>query len=111
VETRSLEATRLLAHVLLGSGRYGAARDLLRGVAAAAPGDLAARRGLARALLALGEYAEAEAVARDLAGRETGAGRPPALFFHAHALWGCGRVAECREAVRRYAAALAAPER
>ncbi len=104
MDGRSLEATRMLAHGLLGAGRYAAARDLLLGVAAADPDDTGALRALARARLMLGEYAEAEPVARGLAERETGRDRICALFFHAHALWGCGREAECRRVVERYAA-------
>ena len=106
MDSRSLDATRLLAHVLAGSGKYAAARDLLRGVLAAAPDDQATRRGLVHALLRLGEYAEAEPEARALAERETGPDRATALFFHAHALWGCGRTAESRAVVEQYAALL-----
>ena len=108
MDTRSLDATRLLAHVLAGSGRHREARDLLLGILAADPGDAAARRSLVAARLALGEYDEAEPDARRVADTEEGAGRAPALFLHAHALWGCGRLDECRAAVDRYAASLAA---
>ena len=107
MENRSLDATRLLAHVLLGSGKYAAARDLLRGVAEAAPDDARARRNLVHALLCLGEYAEAEPEARALASREAGGDMAVALFFHAHALWGCGRTVESRAVVDRYAELLA----
>ena len=107
MDSRSFDATRLLAHVLAGSGKYGAARDLLRGLLEAAPDNLSVRRSLVHAHLGLGEYAEAEPVARALTERESGENLPPALFFHAHALWGCGRTEECRAVVERYAALLA----
>jgi thioredoxin-like negative regulator of GroEL len=106
MDSRALDATRLLAHALLGSGKYATARDLLRGVVAAAPDDQAARRGLVHTLLCLGEYEEAEPLTRELAKRETGGDGVAALFFHAHALWGCGRTTESRAVIERYAALL-----
>ena len=104
MDDRTFDATRLLVHALMGAGKFVAAKDLLRGMLAAAPDDAGVRRGLVRAHLGLGEYAAAEPPARTLAERETGDDRLPALFFHAHALWGCGRTEECRAVVERYAA-------
>jgi len=104
MDGRAFDATRLLVHVLMGAGKFAAARDLLRGMLAAAPDDAGVRRNLVRAHLGLGEYVEAEPVARMLAGQEAGDDRLPALFFHAHALWGSGRTEECRAVIERYAA-------
>ncbi|MCL2000313.1 MAG: tetratricopeptide repeat protein [Planctomycetes bacterium] len=106
VDSRAFDATRLLVHALLGSGKFAMARDILRGMLETAPDDAGTRRNLVRAHLGLGEYAEAEPAARVLAEQEAGDDRLPALFFHAHALWGCGRTVESRAVVDRYAALL-----
>jgi thioredoxin-like negative regulator of GroEL len=108
VEERELEAARLLAGGLIDAGRFEAARDVLAGLIAADPGDLFARRNLVRVRLALGDYAAAEPEARMLAERASGPDRAPARFFHANALWGAGRIDECRREVELYARELAA---
>lgn len=108
--TRQVEALRLLVHALAGAGRFAAARDLLLGLLAERPDDSFARRNLVHAHLGLGEYTAAEPLARELTGSETGPARAAAFFYHAHALWGLGRLEECRAAVERYAACLAAEQ-
>ncbi|MDR1519802.1 MAG: tetratricopeptide repeat protein [Planctomycetota bacterium] len=104
---RELDAMRLLAHSLAWAGRFAEASGLLRGILAVSPDDVQARRGLVHSLLRLGEYEEAELLARRLAAEEKGAERIPAIFFHAHSLWGCGRLDECRATVEEYAKTLA----
>jgi predicted Zn-dependent protease len=108
MEERELDAVRLLAGGLIAAGRFEAARDVLAGLIAANPGDSFAMRNLVRVRLALGEYAAAEPEARMLVGRASGADRAPARFFHANALWGAGRIDECRREVELYARELAA---
>lgn len=108
MDTREQDAIRLLTHSLMETGKFAAARDLLLGLAQSCPGDVFARRNLVQAHLRLGEYAAAEPLARELAAAAGGDDMAPALFFHAHALWGCGRLDECRAVVGRYAERLAA---
>lgn len=105
---RDVEAVLLLADSLLGAGRPESAVPLLRGLEATDSRDVRIRRLLVRALLDAGDYAAAEPVADALTLAAAGDDLPPALFFHAHSLWGCGKVDESRRSVDRYAAALAA---
>ena len=107
MDERESESVLLLARSLLGVGKPAEAAELLQGLAAARPDDAGIRRLLALALLELGKYVEAEPVARALAATATGKDVPPAIFFYAHALWGCGKLDECRRQVDRYAASLA----
>ncbi|MCC8191019.1 MAG: hypothetical protein LIP77_10375 [Planctomycetes bacterium] len=104
---RDAEAVLLLADSLLGAGQPAAAATVLRGLAASGTADIRVTRLLVAALLEAGSYVEAEPAARELATQATGGDLAPALFFHAHALWGCGRTEECRRVVDRFAAALA----
>lgn len=101
---RSREALLLLAHVLLDTGKYAAAATILEGILALDSTDMEASRGLLHALLHLGRFEEAERLSAELTPRETGRGRAPARFCRAHALWGCGRLEECRREVDKYAA-------
>lgn len=103
MEERETEAVRLLCHVLMGVGKYQRARDLLIGLAEAAPGDGWVERNLVLCRLRIGEYEEALPLATQLAEKAKGWDRIPALFFHAHALWCCGRLEECRRTVDDYA--------
>ena len=104
---RESEAILLLANSLLGVGKPAEAAELLRGLAEVDAKDVRIGRLLALALLSLGKYAEAEPVTRDLVRIAEGNDLPPALFFYAHALWGSGKLDECRRQVDRYAASLA----
>ncbi len=96
----------LLARALLDSGRNAEARTMLSGLVAAGEDNALVRRNLAVALLRQGEYAEAEPLASGLVKEARGAELAPALFFLAHALWGCGRVEESRQIVARYREAM-----
>lgn len=104
---RETESVKLLVLSLMDTGRFAAARDLLAGLAEAAPEDVFVARNLVRALLHLGEYEAAEQPARRLAARAEGREKAPALFFHAYALWGCNRREECAKVVNEYAQCLA----
>ncbi len=106
---RETESVKLLIRSLMDVGRFAAARDLLRGLAAEEGGadDPFVTRNLTRTLLHLGEYGAAEPLARREAERARGADKAPALFFLAYALWGLNRQEECRETVEQYAASLA----
>lgn len=104
---RSREAVLLLAHVLLDTGKYSAAAKILAGLLSLNASDMEAARGMLHALLHLGRYEEAERLSADLVRRETGRGRAAVRFCRAHALWGCGRLEECRREVDRYAAIVA----
>lgn len=106
MDTRELDAVRLLAYAFIEAGKFAQARDLLLGVVEAAPEDVFARRNLLLARLRLGEFDEALPLARTLARTALNTDRVPALFFQAYALWGMGRREECREVVDRYAACL-----
>jgi thioredoxin-like negative regulator of GroEL len=101
-DAREADALRLLAHQFMNTGRFAQARDLLAGLSHSLPDDAFALRNLVCARLHLGEYAEAEPLAARLAAGAEGKDRAPALFFHAHALWGCGRTDECRAVVDNY---------
>lgn|GEM_PF-2872294 len=102
MEEREFESVRLLCKVLVGTGKYRRARELLAGLVKAAPGDAWIERNLVLSLLRLGEFEDALPAAAGLAGRASGADRIPALFFHAYALWGCGRTEESRRVVEEY---------
>lgn len=110
MDSRQAESLHLLAQALMGGGRFANAETILLGLIEVMPDDRFARRNLVECRLRQGKYAEAEPMAAELAASETGADLIPALFFHAHALWGSGRTEESEKVVQRYAQELANQE-
>jgi Flp pilus assembly protein TadD len=106
MDEREVESVKLLIQSLMNAGRFAAARDLLAGLAETDAEDVFVQRNLVQAHLRLGDYEAAEPPARRLAEKTDGADEAPALFFHAYALWGCGRQDECRGVVAKYAESL-----
>lgn len=107
MEERELEAVKLLCKVLVGTGKYLRASDLLSGLARQVPGDAWIERNLVLSLVRLGKFEDALPVARVLAGKAADGDKVPALFFHAYALWGCGKTEESRRVVEEYSRELA----
>ncbi len=102
MDEREFEAVKLLCRVLIGTGKYRRARELLSGLAESAPDDEWINRNLVFSLVRLGEFEAALPVAARLAGKAAAGDRAPALFFHAYALWGSGKTGESRRVVEEY---------
>lgn len=111
MEEREYEAVQVLAELMVRSEKYQLARDLLQGLLELRPDDQKVRRNLVHTQLALKDYAGAEPLARGLVAESGGEDKVPALFFHAHALWGLDKLAESRSEVELYAKELAKYEK
>jgi tetratricopeptide (TPR) repeat protein len=94
----------LLGHVYLETEKYEKARKIFQGMAELYPEDNYSSKALAYLLIKLHKYEEAIQHAEKYVNSDSLSDEEMVngMFLKAHALWGAGRLEECKAAVDKF---------